>query len=242
MSSSTQSATNTSKERTKSLQAPALFRFKHPWTSFKVSPIYHGLLIFVVLTVEPPIPAPLHEMRSTISSASWSVLARNASSYGRTTSQSVPFTAKGKFNVSETDPTGGRGTAIPPEAEVTAWNPPKSGTSPKLEKIHIDPQRIPIDRTSKPLLEFLQEYERDIQEFTDLLPKKSTLMLSYERDIERDPCIGYLKICNILNIRPHRKRIPLSKTTSFPIRELVENFDDLQATLRGTPSEWMLEE
>lgn len=118
----------------------------------------------------------------------------------------------------------------------------KPGTSPKLEKIHIDPQRIPIDRTSKPLLQFLQEYERDMQEFTDLLPKKSTHFLTYERDIERDPYIGYLKICNILNLRPHRKRIPLSKTTPFPVRQLVENYDDLQAILRGTPYEWMLEE
>ena len=118
----------------------------------------------------------------------------------------------------------------------------KPDTSPKFEKIHIDPQRVPIDRTSKPLLDFLQEYERDMQEFTELLPKKNTLFLSYERDIERDPYIGYLKICNILNIRPHRKRIPLSKTTPFPIRKLVENFDELQATLKGTPYEWMLEE
>jgi LPS sulfotransferase NodH len=118
----------------------------------------------------------------------------------------------------------------------------KPGTSPKLEKIHVDPQQIRIDRTSKPLLAFLQEYERDMQEFTDLLRKKSTLFLTYERDIERDPYIGYLKICNILNIRPRRKRIPLSKTTPFPIRDLVENHADLQATLRGTPYDWMLEE
>lgn len=116
-----------------------------------------------------------------------------------------------------------------------------TGSNPKLEKIHIPVQSIQIDHESKPLIKFINDYINDVELIENVLKNKIYLKLTYENDIENDPLVAYSKICNFIGVERISPKIPLSKTTPFPIRDLVENYDELSNYLSNSPYEWMLE-
>lgn len=118
----------------------------------------------------------------------------------------------------------------------------KTGSTPAFEKIHIDPEGVSIDRSTTPLIKLIEEYEHDMAAIRTLLSGRNVLHLTYEDDIQHHPYEAYVGICDFLGIRPGSRRITLAKTTPFALRELVENYGEIQQTLKGTPHEWMLEE
>lgn len=118
----------------------------------------------------------------------------------------------------------------------------KTGCSPTLEKIHIDPEGISIDRSTTPLIKLIEEYEHDMAAIRALLSGRNVLHLTYEDDIQDHPYEAYVGICDFLGIRAGPRRITLAKTTPFALRELIENYTEVEKTLKGTPHDWMLEE
>jgi hypothetical protein len=67
------------------------------------------------------------------------------------------------------------------------------------------------------------------------------LTLTYEDDIESDPMIGYRKMCDFLNIVPEPMTVRFKKRNPFPLERIILNFEDVEAALRGSRFEWMLE-
>lgn len=67
------------------------------------------------------------------------------------------------------------------------------------------------------------------------------LSLEFERDIETDPTRAYRMFCDFLQITPAEVAPRLSRTTPFPLSEIVVNFSDLKSYLTATPYEWMLD-
>ncbi|CRI63014.1 conserved hypothetical protein [Thiocapsa sp. KS1] len=67
------------------------------------------------------------------------------------------------------------------------------------------------------------------------------LALEFERDIEADPTRAYGILCDFLQISPAEVTPRLSRTTPFPLSEVVVNFSELRAYLSGTAYEWMLD-
>ncbi|SDW99513.1 hypothetical protein [Thiocapsa roseopersicina] len=67
------------------------------------------------------------------------------------------------------------------------------------------------------------------------------LSLEFERDIETDPTRAYRMFCDFLHITPAEVSPRLSRTTPFPLSEVVVNFSDLRSYLTATPYEWMLD-
>ena len=66
------------------------------------------------------------------------------------------------------------------------------------------------------------------------------LSLYYEDDIQNDRLIAYRKVCKHLGLRDHNVQIRLMRVNTKTLRELVENFNELEASLSGTHYEWML--
>ena len=103
----------------------------------------------------------------------------------------------------------------------------------KLEKIH-----LPVNQP-KPLVERIENLERRMQEVETLLAGKNVLNLTYEDDIEQDPQRAYRSICKFVDMEATKASVNLSKTNPFPLKDIIENFAEVKATLHNTPYEWM---
>ena len=116
----------------------------------------------------------------------------------------------------------------------------QKGFKPQLEKINIPIDNIQIDHESKSLINFIEDYQKDVGLINEKLKSKPFLNLTYEDDIENDPLKAYSKICEYIGVRTTKPTISLSKTTPFSIRDLIENFDEVASCLANTTHEWML--
>lgn len=90
------------------------------------------------------------------------------------------------------------------------------------------------------IIHTLEIFDRYYANCALTLRDSNRLDLNYEIDIERDPSVGYKKVCNFLSIEPEPSDIRLTKTNPFRIEEMVINYDEVAAALHGTRFEWML--
>jgi len=112
--------------------------------------------------------------------------------------------------------------------------------SARLKSVHINLNKVEIDFDSKPLLDYLRDYDKQFSELESSLTNKRLLKLTYEDDIQDDPEIAYSRICDFLNIKRKPVAVNLSKTNPFPLSDMIENIGELENVLSGTPYEWML--
>ena len=118
----------------------------------------------------------------------------------------------------------------------------QSNEKSSVKKIHIDVNSIQIDFESKSLIEFLEDYDRQMDQFDHLLKGKKVLRLSYEEHIQEDPIVAYKKICEFLDLKPIPVKVRLSRTNPFPVREMIENIDEVESVLKDSPYMWMINE
>jgi LPS sulfotransferase NodH len=119
----------------------------------------------------------------------------------------------------------------------------KTGSEAQLEKIHIPINNIKIDHESKSLVNYIADYCNDVECMETMLnTKKNYLSLTYEEDIEKNPLVAYSKICQFIGIKTIDPKISLAKTTPFPLKDLIENFDEVARCLESTPYKWMLKD
>lgn len=118
-----------------------------------------------------------------------------------------------------------------------------AGQEAPLNPVRIDPACVRIDFAACSLLELLEGYEADMAHLAALLgdDPARVLRLSYEADIEQDPRVAYERVCAFLGVTPGPEPPNLAKTNPFPLRELIENDDEVAAALAGTPYAWMLD-
>lgn len=74
------------------------------------------------------------------------------------------------------------------------------------------------------------------------LVESETLFLSYEQDILENPNIGYEKICNFCGIKMIKQDIPFKRTNPFKLNEIIENYSETEAFLKGSKYEHFLYE
>lgn len=121
------------------------------------------------------------------------------------------------------------------------WHVP-AGTAVPLTRLRLDVHSVRTEYTDKPLLEFLRGYRDDMRDIETRLAGRQVLKLTYENDIEADPTVAYRKVCDFLGFSPMPATIRLGRTTPFLLRDVLENYDEVAAALRGTEFEWMLED
>ncbi len=114
------------------------------------------------------------------------------------------------------------------------------GESAKLVKIKLDPARIEIDRTARPLIDFLEGYERSFAELDALISGREVLRLVYEDDIQDDPAAGYRRICAFLGVDAPVVRARMARTAPHSLRDILLNPSEVEQALAGTRFEWML--
>ena len=117
-----------------------------------------------------------------------------------------------------------------------------SETRARLKTVYVSVDKVEIDFDSKPLLDYLRDYDRQFNELEFALKRKRLLKLTYEDDIQNDPTIAYSRICEFLDIDRKSVSVNLSKTNPFLVRDMIENLEEVKEVLTGTPYEWMLDD
>ena len=116
-------------------------------------------------------------------------------------------------------------------------------------RIHVDVDRIFEEGSwyddafegGVSLLGYLSYFLSNQQKIDDLLANWSILDLRYEQDIEADPYVAHLKICEYVGVHIEETPVNLRRTNPFSLSELITNFSDVQNHLRNTQFEWMLD-
>lgn len=138
------------------------------------------------------------------------------------------------------------GAADPREAAPGAVDS-ADGRSAREKPSKKEPIRIPTEGityhtrtgervfTIKELIDFYRGlYDEARAQFVDHLG------LTYEDDIENDPRVAYTKVCRFIGVEPEDPDVTLRRTSPEPLHTLIENFDEVEAALKGTEHEWML--
>ena len=113
-------------------------------------------------------------------------------------------------------------------------------TRARLKSVYVNLDKVEIDFDSKPLLDYLRDYDKQFSVLESSLKSERLLELTYEDDIQDDPEIAYSSICEFLDIERKPVSVNLSKTNPFPVRDMIENLEEVEQVLSGTPYEWML--
>lgn len=106
--------------------------------------------------------------------------------------------------------------------------------------VYLDVNRVEIDWTIRPLLDHLAQFEADFAQAMAVLQPFPCLTLTYEAVILPDPRLGYTKVCRFLDIPVQTGVVRYGRSNPYPLRQLIQNFDEVAHTLQNSPFEWML--
>ncbi len=114
----------------------------------------------------------------------------------------------------------------------------------KVTTVKIDPTSMILKARKMTLMEHLQETKKNYNHIKNVLEPESLLYLSYEDDIFSDPTLAYTRVCEFLDIPALQEEIFIryNKTNPFPLKDIIENFEEIEKELSGTEFEWMLYE
>ncbi len=111
---------------------------------------------------------------------------------------------------------------------------------PELRKIGL----LEIDEgmgIKKPLLEQLRQWTAELQRLETALQGHDLLELNYEKDIQTNPLIALRKVTDFLELPPlANPSINLKRATPFPLKDFVDDFEQVIAVLQGTPYEHLV--
>jgi LPS sulfotransferase NodH len=122
------------------------------------------------------------------------------------------------------------------------WHIQAEQTHPPANKVRLNLQEIGLGGRNREMVDCFRYLESQYALALETLSSKNCplLQLCYEDDLERDPRVGYQKTVDFLSVDEERPEISLQKIGGSAIRTMVENFEEVQMTLRGTDFEWML--
>jgi hypothetical protein len=113
---------------------------------------------------------------------------------------------------------------------------------PAATRVCLDTQDLRIEFSSRPLLDYLEDYRENFARLRELLPEERTLWLTYEDDVSLDPARGYERVCSFVGLDPYPVAVRYGKTNPHPLSEIIVNYDEVENALGGTTYEWMLYE
>jgi len=116
---------------------------------------------------------------------------------------------------------------------------PVSATA-KLTSVHLDVDDLRYHRESNSLLGHFDKLNKDYRDLEIILKPKQALWLNYEDHIAGNPLTAYEMVCDFLAVETDPVSVRLIKVNPFPVRKMIENYNEVERKLSGTPYEWML--
>jgi lipopolysaccharide transport system ATP-binding protein len=117
-----------------------------------------------------------------------------------------------------------------------------AGQEAVLTQIRLEVAQVQIDRDSRPLMAYLNDFQERFRRLDKLLTGANVLRLTYEDDILADPLVGCRRLYDFLGLEHYEPTIEHGRTNPFKLDEIIINFNEVEWALRGTPFEWMLYE
>jgi hypothetical protein len=117
----------------------------------------------------------------------------------------------------------------------------KSGETAPLTRVHIDTENLRL-ASVKPLVDHIREFENDCESLRAILRDRRTLHLVYEEDVAEDPRRAYRSICDFLGVPHVELPVRHERATPQPLREVIQNLDDVERAIVDTQFAWMLDE
>ena len=119
------------------------------------------------------------------------------------------------------------------------WHSQKNTKKVTKVFINVDSYDAGYD-LSLPLIDYFKRIDRQYDLLNEIVGSDKILKLAYEDDIEKDPHIAYNKVCSFLNVKNEKPQIKLKKTNPFDLKDMIENYEEVEKTIKGTKYEWML--
>lgn len=116
-----------------------------------------------------------------------------------------------------------------------------AGETATLEPVRVDTENL-LMASVKPLVAHIRDTFADYERLRVLLKDRSCLALVYEDDVQHDPHAGFRKICEFLEIESIDIPVRHARTTPHPLKQVIQNYDEVQTVLSNTEFAWMLEE
>lgn len=121
-----------------------------------------------------------------------------------------------------------------------------SSEAARVSKVVMDCQTCHFGDRYRPktLLACMEEVDGVYRAAHEAFAGEAFLPLVYEEDIDgaEGPARAVGRIFDLLDLPSEGIRPDLSKTNPFPLREIIENFDEVSEHLAGTRFAWMLDE
>jgi len=125
-------------------------------------------------------------------------------------------------------------------SKTKIWHAKHSPRRPT--RVNVDVNNFSIHKSTMPLLQFFYELDEHYARLNSILGNYRHLNLAYEDDILPNPLIAYEKVCSFVGIRKCPAKVRFQRTNPFKLRNVIENFEEIGATLKNTKYEWMLAE
>lgn len=106
-------------------------------------------------------------------------------------------------------------------------------------KVALNPDVVGIPGKQGPMLEVFAHMDRQYARLRADLDGEDVLELTYEDDIQDDPHRAYRKVCAWLGLDAAPAAATLRRSNTRSTCEVIENWDEIAATLAGTPYAWM---
>lgn len=110
----------------------------------------------------------------------------------------------------------------------------------KISTIKIDCESCLWFHEEKSIIKHFEYLDSFYENTKKILNNKKSLFLTYEDNILENPVKAYKKVCDFLKIENQNPEVNLKRTNPFPLKDVIENFTEVENYLRGTKYEWML--
>ena len=120
------------------------------------------------------------------------------------------------------------------------WHVP-AGEAAERPAMRLDPASVEFGGERRPLLAWLEEFDRAYGEARPLVLARGGIHLTYEEDVLPDPRIGYGRLCEALGERAVPVPVPLARANPFAPREVLVNLAEVERVVGPTRFAWMLD-
>ncbi len=110
----------------------------------------------------------------------------------------------------------------------------------KLNTIHINVESCLWFNEKKTLTQHFEYLDNFYEKTKKIIKNKKHLLLTYEDHILKNPTVAYRETCDFLKIENLNPQVNLKRTNPFPLKEVIENYTEVENYLKGTKYEWML--
>lgn len=114
--------------------------------------------------------------------------------------------------------------------KIGKWNTKESIEAPKVE----------VPSSKERIMSGFEKYERFYSKIEKEMSPQKGIVLTYEKDVRRNPKKAHEKICKFLDLEAKEVSVETEKINKRHVTKRISNICEIKEILEGTKYEWML--